>query len=52
MAEKICDGYVTFISVKTSILMNLLYFKIPSGHKNMTDNTGRQWQKKKTWEGQ
>jgi len=34
--------YVTSISIKTSILINLFYFKIPAGYKNSTDNTGRQ----------
>jgi len=35
MAEKIWGGHVTFIAAKTSILMNLLYFKISAGYKNM-----------------
>jgi len=29
--------------LKTSILMNLFYFKIPAGYKSM--NSGRQWHK-------
>jgi len=31
-------------------MMYLFNFEIPAGYKNMTDNTGRRWQKK-IWSG-
>jgi len=43
MAEKkIWGGYVTSITVKTSMLLNLFYFKISAGYKSITDNKSTQ----------